>query len=46
MMKNMVIFWSLAPILFYTIIMVLGILGIYTLFLAIKALKIYIKNNS
>ncbi|MDF2908728.1 MAG: hypothetical protein K0R34_4049 [Herbinix sp.] len=39
-------FWSLITFLVYGIIIALVILVIYTLLLAIKALKIYIQKNS
>ena len=45
-MDSVLGFWSLVTILVYGIIMVLVIQVIYALFLAIKALKIYIKKNS
>lgn len=45
-MNNIVAFWSVVTTLFYGVLMVLVIQVIYTLFLAIKALKIYIKKNS
>ncbi|WP_297131897.1 hypothetical protein [Terrisporobacter sp.] len=37
---------SIIAILYIGVIMAIAGLGIYTLILAIKALKIYIKNNS
>ena len=36
----------LLPLIQIVIVFALGILGIYTMILAIKALKIYIENNS
>ncbi len=39
-------FWSLVGILVYGIIIILVVEAIYALFLAIKALKIYIQKNS
>ena len=45
-MNSVMGFWSLVTILVYGIMMVLVIQVIYALFLAIKALKIYIKKNS
>lgn len=39
-------FWSLVGILVYGIIIILVVEAIYALFLAIKALKIYIQMNS
>ena len=44
-MDSVLGFWSLVTILVYGIIIILVIQVIYTLFLAIKALKIYIKKN-
>ena len=37
---------SIVTILYLAVIMCIAGLGIYTLILAIKALKLYIKNNS
>jgi len=45
-MNSVIGFWSLVVILFYGIIMVLVVEVMYALFLAIKALKIYIQKNS
>ena len=39
-------FWSFVAILVYGIMMVLAVELIYVLFLAIKALRIYIQKNS
>ncbi|SCP99765.1 hypothetical protein SAMN05421730_105711 [Anaerobium acetethylicum] len=39
-------FWSFVAIFIYGIMMVLAIELIYVLFLAIKALKMYIQKNS
>lgn len=39
-------FWALVTLLFYGIILVIALQAIYAIFLAIKALKIYIKKNS
>lgn len=45
-MESIITFWSLVTILVYGVITILVILVIYTLLLATKALKIYIKKNS
>jgi hypothetical protein len=45
-MNSFMGFWSLVAILVYGIMMVLVVEVIYVLFLAIKALKIYIHKNS
>jgi len=45
-MNSLIGFWALAAILVYGIMMVLAVEVIYVLFLAIKALKIYIQKNS
>ena len=45
-MSSLIGFWALAAILVYGIMMVLAVEVIYVLFLAIKALKIYIQKNS
>lgn len=45
-MNSIVFFWSSISILVYIIIFVISIEVIYALFLAIKALKIYLKKNS
>ncbi len=45
-MSSVMGFWAIIAFLVYGIILVLVILAIYTLLLAIKALKIYIQKNS
>lgn len=40
------VFETIIILLYVAVVTTLGILGIYTLILIIKALKIYIKNNS
>lgn len=45
-MNNVLGFWSLVIILVYGTMAFMAILVIYVLFLAIKALKIYIQKNS
>lgn len=45
-MNSVMVFWILVAIFVYGILLVLVVEAIYALFLAIKALKIYIKRNS
>jgi len=45
-MSSLIGFWALAAIFVYGIMLVLAVEVIYVLFLAIKALKIYIQKNS